>query len=257
MQVILITILFYVVFLVFIIGIILFVARYKKSKLQFEIDKQVMHEKHLRELVQAQLESQQLTMQDIGQEIHDSVGQKLTLASLYTQQLSFTNRIPEATEQLITIGNIINESLAELRSLSKSLTGQQLQQANLVQVLQMECDRINESGVCKARVKSNKPVIIVGQPALNMLQRMMQEFMQNSLKHSNCNTIVIELKQEDATLIITATDDGTGFDLTAAKLAGKGIGISNMERRAGIIGAIFEISSSMGKGTKIRISLPY
>lgn len=224
--------------------------------MQFEADKQVMHEKHLRELIQAQLESQQLTMQDIGQEIHDNVGQKLTLASLYTQQLSFTNKIPAANEQLIAIGNIINESLTELRSLSKSLTGQQLQQANVVQLLEAECERINASGVCKARVESNKPIIITEQPALNMLLRMLQEFMQNSLKHAACSLIVIDIQQQDNGIVIMATDNGKGFDIALAQASNRGIGIANMKRRAGLIGASFGMTSSIGNGTQLKISLP-
>ncbi|MBK8610826.1 MAG: histidine kinase dimerization/phosphoacceptor domain-containing protein [Chitinophagaceae bacterium] len=93
-----------------------------------------MKEKHHIELLNTQLESQQQTMHFIGQEIHDSVAQKLTLASIYTQRMEFDNEMPGIKDKLTGVSKIINDSLLELRELSKNLTDTKLQKIQ-------ECDR--------------------------------------------------------------------------------------------------------------------
>ncbi len=88
------------ILLIFIIGIIIFIFQYRKRKILHQKEKGIMEEKHRIELLNTQLEIQQQTMQFIGREIHDSVTQKLTLASIYTQHLEFENQYPGLLEKL-------------------------------------------------------------------------------------------------------------------------------------------------------------
>ena len=76
---------------IFIMGIFLFAFQYKRKRKEYINEKQIRNEQHQQELLTTQLEIQTQTMQHIGREIHDNVGQKLTLASLYTQQLAYEN----------------------------------------------------------------------------------------------------------------------------------------------------------------------
>lgn len=246
-----------VAFVILVIGMVYFVHAARNRRLMHLKEKQLMHEAHTKDLLARQLEIQQLTMQEIGREIHDSVGQKLTLASLYAQQLSHQNEAPAINHQIEDIGQIINESLQELRSLSRSLIGSSSEQTgDLKALLEVECSRINNTGVCHVLVESNQDTILIPQPKCNILLRIGQEFLQNSLKHAACHHIHISLLQEGKVIMIHAMDDGRGFnieELTAEK--GKGMGLHNMKRRAELIGATLEISSSLDSGTSMKICL--
>src|SRR5581483_7437859 len=84
------------ILLVFIGGIIIFIFQYNRKKMRHEKEKEIMNIQHTQDLLHTTLEIQQQTMQDISREIHDNIGQRLTLASIYAIQLSFENKYPEA-----------------------------------------------------------------------------------------------------------------------------------------------------------------
>jgi signal transduction histidine kinase len=210
-----------------------------------------MQQLHERQLLQNQFEIQAQTMQHIGTEIHDNVGQKLTLASLYTKQ--FSNRSVEEMETKITaVGNIIDESLTELRQLSKTLTNPELANASLEFLLNEEAKRINVSGICYVSINNSCADIVLPQADKNILFRLLQEFVQNSLKHSDCRRISIALEKMNEKLFITATDDGKGFDTSDVST---GIGLQNMKRRAEQLNALYQLSSESGKGTTLTLQL--
>ena len=121
-----------ILLLVFVVGIILFILQYKKKKIEHAKEKSMIAETHTKELLATQLEMQTQTMQHIGREIHDNVGQKLTLASLYTQQLAYENKAPHINDKIENISNIINDSLAELRQLSKTLTDDTINNGTII-----------------------------------------------------------------------------------------------------------------------------
>ena len=189
-------------------------------------------------------------MQHIGTEIHDNVGQKLTLASLYSKQLNAGTVNLE--EKINSISKIIDESLAELRQLSKTLTNPELANAGLLFLLNEEAKRINASGICFVAVVTNEPEIVLTQSEKNILFRLLQEFIQNSLKHSGCRKITINIHKEKDLLTINASDDGKGFDINTAS---GGIGLQNMKRRAEQLHAIYELISEEGKGTTLNLQL--
>ena len=242
-----------IILLVFIAGIVIFVLQYRKRKILHEREKNAIEETHKAQLLNAQVEIQKQTMQFIGREIHDSVAQKLTLASIYTQKIEFENKYPTLLEKLHDISSLLNESLAELRSLSKNLTDSKLQHASFEQLLRQECDQVNATGVCCAQLD------IAVSSAINIaiksfLLRIVQEFVQNSLKHAECKTIGITVEDNPDGLFLELEDDGVGFDI-AANLSG-GIGITNMKRRVQLAGGKYNLVSAKGQGTRLEIFMP-
>jgi signal transduction histidine kinase len=241
-----------IVLLIFVAGTIIFIFQFRQRKLKYEMEKASIREQHQLELLHAQLEIQHQTMQHIGSEIHDSVGQKLTLAFLYTKQLIQGKSLPEISGKMDTIGNIITESLEELRQLSKTLNNPELGRADLITLLKNECSQVNAAGVCYLSVESNVSVIDIPSPEKNILFRILQEFIQNSLKHAHCKRIFIHLQLQHAHLLVKAADDGKGFDTIAIP---NGIGLGNMKRRAQQIGADFMLQSEPGSGTILTLDL--
>lgn len=214
---------------------------------------QSQYEEHQKELLSNQIEIQKQTMQDIGREIHDNIGQKLTLASLYSQQLAYENKAPHINEKIDGISEIINQSLTELRALSKSLTDDTINSRDTIDLIQHEVDKINELKKCVVSFSFNEKNIKLNYQIKSVLYRIIQEFIQNSLKHSKCKNIKINLEKINNSLKLVLHDDGIGFDINS--VSSKGIGLVNMKKRAEIIHADFNVESSINNGTQLTIFL--
>jgi hypothetical protein len=218
-------------------------------------EKWKVQELHRAELLNNKLEIKQQTLQFIGREIHDNIGQKLTLAAIYAQQMEVANIDHGTTRQLKGISKILNDSLEELRDLSRSLTDTRLENYTLTQLLTLEVERINATGICKVVLELSDGVFTMNVTPKNFLLRIIQEFIQNSLKHSCCKKITVTLHHNESGLIIMVSDDGKGFDLQSIK--SEGIGLNNMERRMKIIGGTLDLQSQPGVGTKLNLYIPF
>jgi signal transduction histidine kinase len=233
--------------------IVYFIIEYRKRKIIHTKEKGSMKEEYQRNILATQLEIQTQTMQHIGREIHDNVGQKLTLASLYTQQLAYENKAPQITGKIENISNIINESLAELRQLSKSLTDDTINDHSLSELLKTECDKLNALNKCKVVFSNNEKNMRLPYQTKSIVYRVVQEFLQNSIKHAECSNIYITLHVQDAFLHLTLRDDGKGFDTLNVK--GNGIGLHNMKKRVELISASYQLQSTPQNGTQLIIAI--
>ncbi|MGK6341993.1 sensor histidine kinase [Chryseobacterium sp. DT-3] len=253
-ELIIVLILFNIFFVLFVSAVIVYIRKYKQRKREYMNEIEVKNEVHKRELLATQLEIQQATMQQIGRELHDNIGQKLTLVSLYTQQLLYENRVPEVIERIDQISQIINQSLQDLRNLSKTLTDDNINQKEIVTLIQEEVDNTNTFKRCHVSFKHNFRQLDLGFVHKNVLLRIIQEFIQNSIKHANCKNIFINLNTSEEILWeLNLRDDGIGFDSTEVK--SNGIGLTNMKNRAAIIGADFNLESQKNTGTTLNIIL--
>lgn len=238
---------------IFITAIVLFVVFYQKKVVLQKKEKQKMKFEHQQELLSTQIEIQNQTMQHIGREIHDNIGQKLTLASLYAQQLAYENKAPHINENIENISKIINQSLTELRELSKSLTDNTIENTTISKLIKTECDKINEVKKCKLSFVTNDENLKLSYQYKVILFRITQEFIQNSIKHSKCKSIEINLKSTFENITLILNDDGIGFDTLKNY---NGIGIINMKKRTELLGGDFLLESTTNKGTTLSIKLP-
>ncbi len=247
----------WIILFVFIVGIFIFIYQYYRKKLIYEREKAITNEQHTQELLNTKLEIQQQTMQDMGREIHDNVGQRLTLASIYAHQLAFENKSAPSYERMANVGTIIDESLKELRALSKNLANANAEIGELKDLIINECLRVNALKLCNVSWNFIGTDFSMSTTIKNFILRIIQEFLQNSLKHSNCKNILLNFQYADSGLLILVKDDGKGFLLESKKDAKKeGIGLSNMKKRAELIGAEFSINSIVNKGTELNLFIP-
>jgi signal transduction histidine kinase len=81
----------------------------------------------------------------------------------------------------------------------------------------------------------------------------------NAMRHARAKNLRIELKEDDGRLDLSVRDDGVGFDVEMARRRAPGrecVGLMGMEERVKLLGGDFEIDSSPGRGTRIRVTLP-
>ncbi|HEY9046753.1 MAG TPA: histidine kinase [Ohtaekwangia sp.] len=243
-----------IVLIVFLLAVLAVMIIYRKRKLEHQEEIEDMNERFSHELLQTQVEVQQQTMQYIGREIHDNVGQKLTLAVLYAQQLTDDN--PESQKRINTIAGIINESLSDLRSLSRNLTDSNYMHVDLYQLISAEFLKVQAAGFCQTEIHTTHTKIQASSAVKSFVLRILQEFLQNSVKHSGCSKLYLDFQQEAKGLAIQASDNGKGFEMGDGSIYTRGIGLGNMKRRADIIGAEFTLESAPGDGTKMKLYIP-
>jgi signal transduction histidine kinase len=246
-------IVFFISFVIFIAGIVMLFIIYRNKQLLNLKEKQNLEEQFQKQLIATELDIQTQTMQDIGREIHDNVGQKLTLASLYNQQIQLEVTDAATQERLQQIGQTINESLQELRSLSRSLTDTNIATKDLSELLKELCEKINNASTSQVHFTTTQATSNLDYKQKLVLYRTVQEFIQNSLKHSQCKNINVSLENYQQKVALTLTDDGKGFDMNA--IGDNGIGLNNIKQRIAAIGASYTFSSKLQYGTALNIQL--
>lgn len=250
----LIIVLFNVFLLAFIVAAITFVVQYKNKKRENKIQLAQQEIVHQKELLSMEMEIQLQTMQHIGREIHDNVGQKLTLASLYTQQLAYEKNAPDINHKIENIGEIINQSLKELRYLSKSLTDNTIENGNIVDLLRQEFAKIEDLKKYKVKLDITSEDLTLPYQIKSVMVRVVQEFLQNSMKYASCKTVSIAVTKINNDLKIVLSDDGIGFDVENGKH--NGIGLVNMKKRVELLGGGYFLKSIKNEGTILTIEIP-
>ncbi|WP_312075323.1 ATP-binding protein [Chryseobacterium sp.] len=247
-------VLFNIFFLGFIVAIMVYIRKYKQRKKEYLVEIQMKNEIHQKEILATQLEIQESTMKQIGRELHDNIGQKLTLVSLYTQQLLHENKVPDVTDRIEQVSQIINHSIEDLRSLSKTLTDNKIHHNGIVNLIQDEVDLANTLKKCNVSFINDYQEDDLTFEHKSVMLRIIQEFIQNSMKHSECKNINIKLHSDENTLWdLQVRDDGKGFN--PSEIKSNGIGLTNMKNRAQIIGADFTLTSEKNVGTSLKIVL--
>ncbi|NBA87352.1 hypothetical protein GVN16_16375 [Emticicia sp. CRIBPO] len=241
-----------IILLIFIVGVVAFIFQYRKRKI--EHDKQLIkiNEQHVKDLLSSQIEVQQQTMIDIGKEIHDNLGQKLTLASIYLQQIPYKKEGGSLIHQTEEVNGLLNEILRDLRQLSQTLVNPEFYESDLLVLLKKEVERVNGMTPVQIIMQTTEASLNLNMVQRNAIFRIIQEFVQNCLKHSQCNKIDLNITKNEKTLRFEVSDNGIGFEQEKSL---PGIGLTNMKRRAIELGASYEMESQPGQGTKIILQL--
>lgn len=234
---------------VFVIVLLLFfVITHRSSRNLFIKEKELMQIEFDKSLLQAQIETQEETLSALGKELHDNIGQLLNSTKLL---IGITQRkLSQSPDTLAIADQTLATAIDELRSLSKSLSKEWLQQFDFIENLTTEIKRINAADNLiihfehsnKLPFKSNEQI---------MLFRIVQEALQNAIKHAACKSIYISCVENNHVLTINIKDDGGGFSNNKPT----GVGMLNMQSRIKLLGGNVNWDST-NKGTKVSIQLP-
>ncbi len=216
-----------------------------------------MEKQYREELLQTQLETQESTFYQISQELHDNIGQLLSSTKLLigiTKMGIEQNDFTYVPDTISTAEQTLSKAIQDLRSLSKSLNKEWLHQFNLVENLEEEIKRINAARNIQAELLTQYEKLPLEPEAQVMLFRVVQEALQNSIKHAFPKHIVIQIKNTDHHFELSIEDDGRGFDIDAAKK--ESLGLRNMEHRIKLLGGTIEWKTAEIKGTAVLITIP-
>ena len=236
------------------------ILRYRQRVENHLRDMKSLKETYQRELLQAQLETQNQTLEYIGQELHDNIGQMLSVAMLHLNGLEDELAQSAHGSAVHRMVETIEGTITAVRQLAKTLDKSTVQRFGLVESLTLELERIGQTG------RYQTPIQVTGQPyALGeeneiILFRMVQESLNNALKHAQAKTLGITVNYQPNTFVLTVADDGRGFDQMEAgsrHLSQSGAGLHNLYQRAQLLGGSCTIDSQVGIGTRVQITLPH
>jgi hypothetical protein len=228
-----------VVFLFTFTLVILF-SFFQKRKNFLLQEQQISKENFQREIIETQIEIREQTLRNISWELHDNIGQLLTLAKIQLQNNSFES----INETLKTISHC----LEEVRVLSKMINPEAIRELTLKKAIQLEVNRFSRFNFLKISFQVIGEEIHIKPTSTIVIFRILQEFLANTIKHSKAKSLDIKLDYLAESLRIIIKDDGVGFNRKQSKNE-KGIGLTNMENRAKLIGAKLNLTSRINIGT--------
>ena len=231
------------------VGIIVLFLVYQKRQLKLILEKKELNNQFQRELLKTRLEAQEETLNQLGADLHDNIGQLLS-SSKFLIGVAERSDAPSATLQMAD--DTISKAIHELRAMSKALNTEWLEKFSLIENLQTETDRISASRELSVTLQ-HPPIIDMPVDRQMMLFRIVQEALQNSIKHGKASQVSIVAEQKEKDLHVSIADNGKGFDVNDASL--HGVGVTNIRHRAKLMGGT-ALWKSDRAGTSVSIQLP-
>jgi PAS domain S-box-containing protein len=220
--------------------------RLSQELIEQEIQKQ-------KQLTQATIDGQEKERQEIGKELHDNINQHLTITRLYLEVAR-----EKAAGEILEMINLSHKNLAgainEIRQMSQSLVPPTLGDLGLIESVLDLCDSLQRAHTFNIDFlyKHFQEDQLADNLKL-MFFRIIQEQVNNIIRHAAASNIHIRLQSDAEYMILTIEDDGKGFDPANYK---KGQGFSNISNRAGLFNGKVEINAAPGKGCAITVIVP-
>jgi len=195
--------------------------------------------------------------QRIGHDLHDSLGQRLTAASMTANAMleALRAEAPGLTPQGELVAQQLRGAIAEARALSHGLAPVAMEAEGLMSALGEMAASLSRSGRVRCVLDCPQPVRVASVEVGTHLFRIAQEAVNNALKHAAASEIRIGLEQQGPDLVLEVEDDGTGMDETVPH---EGLGLRVMRYRSRLIGGRLDIGASPAGGTRVscRVSSP-
>jgi signal transduction histidine kinase len=244
------------VILVIMIFIISFFFIHQRRQQAHKLEKATLKAQFEQEILNAENEIQDSTMKHISRELHDNVGQMLTLVKIQLNNLS--EESPE-NKKINDSKEFVNSILTDIRALSKSLNSDNLLHEGLEKAIGFELDRLKKLGNYEVKFSINTGIVSIDHKKEILIFRIFQELLQNCLKHAKAKNIEVRLEETVQCLNLEVVDDGIGFDFEA-KIQKNGFqggaGLSNLIHRAALMNGTLVFERGKVNGTKAQLTIP-
>lgn len=193
----------------------------------------------------------------IARDLHDEIGSSLGSIALIAQDLlSHAEAATVVRDDLREIKTIADETVGAMREITRLIQSDRYGSDDLGDVISETANRLLRTGGerdVRIELHPLDPPLPVDRQRDLVL--MLKETLHNIVRHAQAHTVEIRLTAEECRVVLRVWDDGCGFDPGGAK--GEGMGLLNLERRAGKHGGSVTIDSSPGEGTSVTIYLPH
>lgn len=195
--------------------------------------------------------------QRLARDLHDSVTQSLFSLTLFAeagQRLLRNGNLKDAETHLAWLGETAQDALKEMRLLVYELQPAGLNPGGLVDAIQQRLNTVERRAGIKAHLIAENFNVELPLPIEEGLYRIIQEALNNSLKHASGASVTVKLLVTDTEISAVVSDNGTGFDIDEACRNG-GMGLINMKERAWKMDGHLQIISSFSEGTQVTVSI--
>jgi PAS domain S-box-containing protein len=223
---------------------------------KLDLERKLEEERNTRnqQLTEAIISAQETERAEIGRELHDNINQILGASRLFLGVAKQSS--PSKKNELIDkSSDYILEAIEEIRKLSKSLVSplqRLLTLETAISCLAEDIMIVHDFSI-KIDIGGFEAANLNDKFRLNIF-RIVQEQLNNIIKHANCKNITIRLSSTHRTIRIEISDDGQGFDTSLKR---KGIGLSNIQSRTELYNGTMDIISSPGGGCRLMIDFPW
>ncbi len=242
-----------VVLIISILGVLALVFLRRQQKLiahqQAVIAHQQIRQLELKSL-QAMIEGQESERSRIARDLHDGLGIQLSRIKLFVE--AHQDQLPVSVKD--PLNQFLDEACTETRLISNDLRPYALSTFGLIPAIEDLVQKLNLVNETKLVLEHYGDGPDWGDEASVMIYRVVQELLNNALKHAHAHTITVQLIANEETALISVDDDGQGGEFPDKPL--KGNGIANIKSRISYLGGQVIWQSEPGRGTSVMISLP-
>lgn len=227
----------------------------REEKNQYLKEKEELKNNFEKLMLQSKFEIQEQTLKNISQEIHDNIGQVLSLVKLNISKLKLydKNRWDESIEDS---GILLNKAIIDLRDLSKSLNTDYILDKGLLSSIEYELELIKKYGGYETELIIHGEEHRMEPQKELVLFRICQEAFNNIMKHAEATFISVTANYAGA-LELIIRDNGKGFNTAGSQINGErdGLGLKNILNRSALLGGYCEINSNHN-GTEVKLVIP-
>lgn len=236
-------------FTLFAVFTILYIALQKKKQYRYHIEQQEREHAYKQQLMRSKMEVQEQTLKALSAELHDNVAQVLGIAKMQVHVLAEGDKPALAADTAAMLGKAINE----VRNMSHVLNGSFMLKSGLEDAIEKDMARIRATGMvqCGCTVSGETRAMDEGRELV--IFRIIQESVNNAVKHASASAIDVALSYAPDQLKVDIRDDGKGFD---TKAVAEGMGLQNIRERVHLLNGQMTLQSTVGHGTHLQLIIP-
>lgn len=245
------------IMLAFALAFVVFFNYSQKKILKKQMRIQQLNFQHQEDLLHATILTQEVERKRIARDLHDEIGSKLNVIFLNIHRLKEIGKdvegIIDITDEIETV---INTTINSTRLISHELLPPTLEEFGLAEAIRELQHSFNRLGSIYIEFTSMEDKNDIDDKLIELnLFRVVQELINNSIRHGKATEINIKLWMENTLLKLEYKDNGSGFDITKIDKQ-KGLGMKNIESRLHIIKAKHQLDSTMEEGVTVTIEVP-
>ncbi len=243
-------------FLIAPIFVLVYIKKYNSRKQKDYLEQLHLKERFSQELLQTRMEVQEQTLQTLAADLHDNVGQLLSLTAA-TLEVSEGEGENDLKERLQSGHDLVIKSIQEIRELSKMMNGTSLLKKGLENAMAIELEYIRKTKLFLVDFAYTKQSEFHRPGDIDLIIfRIFQEIMNNIIKHSKAEKVALRVADEPTQFLLIVKDNGIGFDYENT-LTQQGLGLSNIEKRVSLLSGEVEFQKLDPNGTMVTLKIPF
>jgi signal transduction histidine kinase len=237
------------------LAILIFVYYSRKKIIEKEIKNRDLEIEHQKTLINAVIQTQEKERNRIAQDLHDDISSGLNVVSINCHMLK-TPGLDNSEKGKITdtILELTNRVLHSSRRIAHDLLPPVLDKFGLNAGIMELAEDFNKTGKVSIEYRNKADFSKIPIECHLHIFRIIQELINNSMRHGKATEIVITFTDENAKIVLKYKDNGSGFDINEIENQ-KGLGMKNIESRVSLIGADYKITSEVNNGIAVEIKI--